>query len=70
MKDKKLVRKLMLKKTTVSHLNNLDMKGVKGGVYTGYTCQDDGCDTVISCENTMCWICESIAGCLDPPEDG
>ena len=68
MKTKKLSKKLELNKKTIAHLNNSSMKALRGGVYTGYTCQDDGCDTVISCENTMCWICESIRGCPDPPE--
>lgn len=68
MKTKKLNSKLLLNKKTVSNLGNLEMKALNGGVYTGYTCQDDGCDTVISCRNTECYICESIQGCPDPAE--
>ena len=68
MKINGFTKKLILNKRTVANLNNTDMNSLKGGIYTGYTCQDDGCDTVISCENTLCYICESITcGTAIPP---
>jgi natural product precursor len=63
MKTNHLKKKLALNKKTVAHLNRPEMNNLKGGVYTGYTCEQEGCDTFITCENTMCYICESKTGC-------
>ena len=48
MKTKKLSKKLMLNKVTVSRLNGQDMNTVKGGSYTVCTCPTgckDTCET-------------------------
>lgn len=57
MKTKKLDKKLSLKKSTVSHLDNKDLNHVKGGVVpTGITCPGH-CNTFITCGPTKCTLC-------------
>lgn len=58
MKAKKLEKKLQLNKETVTNLDNGQMKGAKGGTDTDRTC--DACDSFVSCEWSLCPICDSI----------
>jgi hypothetical protein len=48
MKKMKFNKKLSLNKRTISHLNNVELEGIKGGTET--------------IEPTTCWICESQFG--------
>jgi hypothetical protein len=58
MKTKKFEKKLALNKQTVSNLNKSQMNGINGaGPTTNITCEF--CDTVVSCEETLCPICVS-----------
>jgi len=57
MKVKKLTKKLVLNKRTVTDLNVPQMGDVHGGVKTNYTC-GRLCDTVnFSCGVTQCGTC-------------
>ena len=56
MKTKHFNKKLELNKHTVSHLNDGELSGVRGGVATGYTCVGY-CNTVMSCGPTQCAAC-------------
>lgn len=53
---KSKMKRMSLNKSTVANLENIDMKGVKGGTRTGITCVF--CDTNASCvDDTHCmWM--------------
>lgn len=60
MKTKKLDKKLSLKKSTVSHLDDHDLNRAKGGVIpTGVTCPGY-CNTYLTCAGTMCTFCVTL----------
>lgn len=56
MKNKKLSKKLILNKATISDLNVGEMAKVNGGNKTGYSCPRT-CDTgLLTCEVTVCGL--------------
>ncbi|MCP5054675.1 MAG: hypothetical protein GY940_46350 [bacterium] len=57
MKTKKLIRKLVLNKETVTNLNFDNMDGVKGGNKTGVTCGRLCLTIEYSCAETNCGTC-------------
>ena len=56
MKTKKLTKKLVLNKETVTNLNNREMGVLQGGAKTDITCMTI-CDTDFSCADTNCLNC-------------
>ncbi len=63
MKTEKIKKKLVLKKSTVTNLNFNDLQGIKGGrPDTDRTC--GYCDSWVSCEWTLCPVCDSIPDTL------
>jgi len=68
--SKKLNKKLVLHKRTITHLNTPKMIAVQGGVKTNPTCPVRTC-TLISCEETCvsCYhtcpatFCDTECGC-------
>ena len=59
MRTKKFAKKLALNKSTVANLNHGQMSGLKGGGWdTKITCPF--CNSIDSCEETLCTICMSI----------
>ncbi len=56
MKTKKVSKRLMLNKETVSRLNGQDMNTVKGGSYTVCTCPT-GCKNTCDCETGTSMEC-------------
>ncbi len=56
MKTKRLHKKLILNKTTISDLHLSEMNRVNGGIKTGYSCPPKGCDTDLTCEITVCGL--------------
>ena len=55
------MKKLILNKETISHLNNKEMAHIKGGGATDWNCGSDLCTN--SCQATGCNRC--TAGCTD-----
>lgn len=60
MKTKKIRHKLVLKKKTVSNLNNGQMKSAQGGVSVMVTCQT--CANPNTC-NSICCPIDETSGC-------
>ena len=67
---KKLNKKLVLNKRTVTHLNAPKMVAIQGGVKTNLTCPARTCsliscdETCISCQNTCpATLCDTECGC-------
>lgn len=58
MKPKKLNKKLVFKKETISHLTDPNMRAINGGAKTDPTCQPPRACTLISCEET-CVSCQN-----------
>lgn len=70
MRPKKLTKKLVLHKQTISHLNNAKMSVLQGGVKTDYTCYPRNCtelsceETCVSCQNTCpATLCDTECSC-------
>jgi hypothetical protein len=57
MGTKKMSKKLALRKNTVAHLSETQMKDARGAGVTAETCVY--CDTLNSCIGTLCMVCNS-----------
>ena len=63
MRPKNIKKNLSLNKKTIAHLNPREMKLMKGGAYTDYSCAfTAGCNTIAGCQSTYA-ACECTTTC-------